>query len=49
MNQLETLIEEAKEFLDQNSEAQRESDHWYAIDNFHKCLSSAEADPSKSV
>lgn len=47
MNQLETIIKEAKEFLEQNSEAQRESDKWYAIGNFRKCVSSIEADPSK--
>ena len=47
MNQIESIIEEAKEFLEQNADASVESDKWYAIGNFRKCVNSIEANPSK--
>ena len=48
MNQIELIIEEAKEFLEQNADSTPESDKWYAVGNFRKCVLSIESNPSKA-
>ncbi|RDH45844.1 hypothetical protein [Zooshikella ganghwensis] len=48
MNQIELIIEEAKEFLEKNADAVPESDKWYAVGNFRKFVLSIEGNPSKA-
>lgn len=48
MNQIETIIQEAKVFLVNNADASPQSDKRYAVDNFRKFVLSIEKNPSKT-